>query len=440
MSSHGLFTKQLLQATSASGGVDLQRLGELVSLAYEEFERERRRTEHSIAVMIEEVDQLNRNLQALVAARTAELAEATSALNMTLDNVDQGIVMIDAEGHVSSCNSRFLEFCGLTPEDCRDRPLFRTVIDRMIERGEFLHMDPDFRLWANTEAHGPGNRIYQRARPNGTVLRVQTRQLPEGGEVRVLSDITDIVERQREVEEARRLLEETIENVTQGVMKISADRHIEFFNSRVAQLLGLPEGVIRQGMPFRELTDYQIAMGEFAGQSEDFIRFVRCGGVMDEYQAYERKRPDGRVLDIRTIPLPDGSAVRTFTDVTEARQREERMVQAEAEFRSLFENSIVGIYRSSIDGRQLRANPALARLNALPAKRKCSIPGNISRGTGMWSPTAARNSPPSWSGKAASRISFPRSIASARGSASGFRNPPGSCAMPMAHPSITRAW
>src|SRR5579871_959022 len=37
--------------------------------------------------------------------------------------------------------------------------------------------------------------------------------------------------------------------------------------------------------------------------------------------------------------------------------------EAERDYRSLFDNAIDGIYRSSLDGRQLRANPALVRLN-----------------------------------------------------------------------------
>jgi diguanylate cyclase (GGDEF)-like protein/PAS domain S-box-containing protein len=365
-----LFETQLAQATRADQSVDIDRLGELVAAAYAEAEREQRRNEHLIAVMIKEVTRLESNVQAFVAARKAELAVAADTLNMTLENVDQGIVMIDCEGRISSYNSRFLDFTGLTQEECCGRPLFRAILDRMMARGEFDGMESRFRHWMHTPAHEPDNRIFEHTRPDGTVLRVQTRRLPQGGEVRVLSDITDIVARQREIEQARRLLEETLEHVTQGVMKISADRRIEFHNRRVLEILDLPKGLIQLGMPFQELVEYQIRNGECPNQSEELIHLLRNGGVLDRFHAYERKRPNGRVLDVRTIPLADGSAVRTFTDVTASRQREDRLEQAEAEFRSLFENSIVGIYRSTIDGRQLRANPALARLKGFSCEEE----------------------------------------------------------------------
>jgi PAS domain S-box-containing protein len=39
------------------------------------------------------------------------------------------------------------------------------------------------------------------------------------------------------------------------------------------------------------------------------------------------------------------------------------LAEAERDYRSIFDNAIDGIYRSSLEGRQLRANPALAHLN-----------------------------------------------------------------------------
>ncbi|MGL5448193.1 MAG: EAL domain-containing protein [Rhabdaerophilum sp.] len=360
---HKLFKKQLEQALLPDGSTDVVRLTELVSAAYEDGDKDRRRTDRSMELMIQEIDSFNRGLQRSVDERTAELAVATSTINATLSNVDQGIVMIDADGRVSVFNRRFVEFSGLTLEDCEGKPSFRDLVDKMVSQGEFALMGVEFQRWTAKVAHKPGNRVFERTRPDGTVLRVQTKRMPDGGEVRVLSDITDLARRRQEVETIRRELEETIENVSQGIMKIGADKKIEFFNSRVVELLGLPNDLLRAGLPFEELLEYQIASGEFDNMGPEFVAFVRTGGVALFDQSYERHRPNGTILDVQTIVLPDGGAVRTFADVTEARSRELRLERAEGEFRSLFENSIVGIYRSTLDGEQLRANPAFARLN-----------------------------------------------------------------------------
>ena len=60
--------------------------------------------------------------------------------------------------------------------------------------------------------------------------------------------------------------------------------------------------------------------------------------------------------------------VTVIIDRTDDEAREERITASEAEYRALFENSVVGIYRSTPDGRMLRGNPALVALNGYEAE------------------------------------------------------------------------
>ena len=52
-----LFARQLAKATQPDGQVDLKILGELVVNAYEQAERDRRRTDRSIQLMVEELEE-----------------------------------------------------------------------------------------------------------------------------------------------------------------------------------------------------------------------------------------------------------------------------------------------------------------------------------------------------------------------------------------------
>ncbi|MGB3535029.1 MAG: transporter substrate-binding protein [Microcoleaceae cyanobacterium] len=49
-------------------------------------------------------------------------------------------------------------------------------------------------------------------------------------------------------------------------------------------------------------------------------------------------------------------------DITERKRTEEALRQAEKDYRSIFENAVEGIFRTTPDGYYLRANPALARI------------------------------------------------------------------------------
>ena len=70
---HRLLRKQWLKAHDTQGGLDIERLLLAVSATYDDMDRDRQRTDRSISLMVEELAQSNAQLEAKVAARTAEL-------------------------------------------------------------------------------------------------------------------------------------------------------------------------------------------------------------------------------------------------------------------------------------------------------------------------------------------------------------------------------
>jgi hypothetical protein len=53
---HQLLARQHAKATTASGAIDIELLGQVVGAAYEQADRECRRTDRSIDLMVEEPD------------------------------------------------------------------------------------------------------------------------------------------------------------------------------------------------------------------------------------------------------------------------------------------------------------------------------------------------------------------------------------------------
>jgi signal transduction histidine kinase/ActR/RegA family two-component response regulator len=123
----------------------------------------------------------------------------------------------------------------------------------------------------------------------------------------------------------------TLANISQGVLMVDKYGMVPIINRRVRDLLDLPLQVAHEGVAFRDVLKWQLAHGEFGppGAVEDkFIQFVRSGGVATEFSIYERVRPNGDVLEIRTEILPDGGAVRTYTDITERKHTEQALASA----------------------------------------------------------------------------------------------------------------
>jgi PAS domain S-box-containing protein len=75
---------------------------------------------------------------------------------------------------------------------------------------------------------------------------------------------------------------------------------------------------------------------------------------------------DGRTLELSFNPIrQNGQAVGISVfgkDITERKTAEIALREAERKYRSIFEGAVEGIYRTSIEGKSLAANPALAKI------------------------------------------------------------------------------
>lgn len=70
--------------------------------------------------------------------------------------------------------------------------------------------------------------------------------------------------------------------------------------------------------------------------------------------------------ETRKSPIFEGHSVvhvlAAVRDVSEKIRLEEKLIASEKKYRNIFENNVVGIYQSTLDGRYLSANPAIAQM------------------------------------------------------------------------------
>jgi signal transduction histidine kinase/DNA-binding response OmpR family regulator len=151
-----------------------------------------------------------------------------------------------------------------------------------------------------------------------------------------------------------RELEVTLGNMSQGIMMVDGDGTVAVINRRAGQLLGLPEAFLASRPKFEDILHFQWTSGEFGPQGDavgpNIREYIRSGGLSDQLLVYERTRPDGTVLEIRSEPLPTGGVVRTFTDITErkhteialaaARDQAEAASRARSEFLAMMSHEI----------------------------------------------------------------------------------------------------
>ena len=146
----------------------------------------------------------------------------------------------------------------------------------------------------------------------------------------------------RERHQALEALEVTHESIAQGILRIGPDGRVSNYNRRVLDLLNLPEELLAGRPEFHALVAYQKAHGEFGERFElvdtqgrdyvsDMARLDSSDPRMVPPDTYWRRTARGTVLEVRTRQLPDGGMVRTFADVTEYLNAQEKLRNSQSE-------------------------------------------------------------------------------------------------------------
>jgi diguanylate cyclase (GGDEF)-like protein len=220
---HRLFAQQIAKATAADGTVDVDRLSELVAGAYEDLDRERRRTDRSMSLMIEEIDAVNRTLERLVEERTRELRAREIDLqaqnvrfDAALSNMSQGLTMFDVDGRLIMSNGRYLEMYRLQPADIRPGMLLREVLEARI-RNQSFSGDPDqfvAEMMAAVRDRRPMRQQVELV--DGRTLALDVQPMAGGGWVATHEDITE--RKRAELKIAHMALHDSLTNLPNRVL------------------------------------------------------------------------------------------------------------------------------------------------------------------------------------------------------------------------------
>jgi signal transduction histidine kinase len=136
--------------------------------------------------------------------------------------------------------------------------------------------------------------------------------------------------RRRRCAEAR-LLQSTLEHIGEGLSVFDARGRLIAWNSRFCELLELPPD-LTTGVPLRDILALQAARGDFglgdpsAEVAKRLERFYR-----DVPTTKERVTPRGRILQICRRAMPDGGIVSVYSDITDLKASERRLIQARSQ-------------------------------------------------------------------------------------------------------------
>jgi PAS domain S-box-containing protein len=174
-----------------------------------------------------------------------------------------------------------------------------------------------------------------------------------------------LAESQATLRREREVLTATLENMDQGIFMADSEMQLVAHNRRFQTLFDLPDSLFVGPVSMISVIQSLIDRGDLETSPQKVLDEYLGRDVCGTLNIRQIRRPDGRVLEARNVPLPDGGFVRTFTDVTER-------ARAEDAVRELIEAMPLPLVVSSVaDNRYLYVNEHAHRMFGVTA-----VPGD----------------------------------------------------------------
>ena len=261
-------------------------------------------------------------LSSLLNARHVEsLLERIDQLQVMAEFFPAGICMFDKHLNTVVCNTRLKEMLEYPPElFSRGNPKIEDLFRFNAERGEYGPGDVDEHVRKRIGlVKQRVEHVYERTRPNGMVLEVRGVPLEGGG---FLTTYVDVTEQRQKAHEISVL----IDNFPGGIAMFDKYLKMVVSNHLLREMLDYPDKLFAKGNPdLEELFRFNAQRGEYGpGDVEDHVRRRLARVKEQRAHQYERRRPNGTILEVRGIPITGGGFVTTYLDVTENRMAQAR--------------------------------------------------------------------------------------------------------------------
>lgn len=230
-----------------------------------------------------------------------------------------GVVLFDPSRAMLQHNAAFAELFQIDPDALAARPDFDRLLDAMRAAGR-LPESPNFPAWREerrswfAQVDRPVEEDW--SLPTGEVIRVRAQATRDGCLILVFEDLTERVLLAGTRQSLLAVHQATLDHLTDGVAVFGPDGQIKLFNRRFTEIVLIDPADLAANPTADALMEHVARLLREPARAQGLRDLIMSATGGRAGRSGRLASVLGYVLDYRSVPLPDGNALFTLTDVT----------------------------------------------------------------------------------------------------------------------------
>ena len=257
--------------------------------------------------------------------RSEEALKANlNILNTAFNTFPGGISVVTRDLKLQFANPAFYKLLGFPEDRFPIGTDYAEFIRYNAEQGEYgqgdieTQVNDSVELALKFEAHS-----FKRTLPNGRNFEIKGWPIPEGGFITTYMDVTEIDNLIAEISSQNERFNAALDNMSQGLCMFDSEQRLIVANKHYAEMYRLSFDLMKTGTTLRQILEFRIANGLYAGTSpeayiKERLEWVSSGTRSTKTQVLS----DGRSIKISHMPMPGRGWLTIHEDVSEQKKAE----------------------------------------------------------------------------------------------------------------------
>jgi signal transduction histidine kinase len=253
-------------------------------------------------------------------AAGTELSRHINAHGEVLESIHAAVAIYGPDKRLKFANSAFAGLWGIETDWLASGPSLDELLERLRERRRIPEF-ADFRAFKRqqlamfTSLIEPQQELLHL--PDDRTLSLSVSPHPLGGLIFVYEDVTDRLALERSYNTLIEVQRESLDNLFESIAVIGSDGRLKLHNPAYRKIWGLSESDLAGEPHLSEIVEKTRGFyddgGDWPALKERIIARISTGTLERDLL----DRADGTVLQIATVPLPDGNVLLSYQDVTD---------------------------------------------------------------------------------------------------------------------------